>query len=100
MEYQIVWTQPALADVDAITDYIARRNPSAAEKMRATILEHVEILGTFPLIGPVYPRDRRGLIREIVCKKYRIFYRVIEASKRVEILTVWHGSRQEPDLPP
>jgi plasmid stabilization system protein ParE len=33
-----------------------------------------------------------------VCGIYRIFYRVNEGEKKVEILTVWHGSRAEPTL--
>ena len=36
------------------------------------------------------------MAREILCHRYRIFYRVQEANRRVEILTVWHGSRKEP----
>jgi len=59
----------------------------------------VEILATFPHIGPRYPRGRQSRVREIVCRRYRIFYRVIEERKVVEILTVWHGARDEPDLP-
>jgi hypothetical protein len=43
MDWEIVWTEPASSDLQAIVAYIAQHNP--------------------------------------------------------EILTVWHGSRQEPDLP-
>jgi plasmid stabilization system protein ParE len=50
-------------------------------------------------MGSVYPRDPEGKIRVVVSGKHRIFYRVIEEAKRVEILAVWHGRRQEPDLP-
>jgi toxin ParE1/3/4 len=95
-EYQVVWTEPAVADLEAISAFLEQASPSAAEKIRAEIVEHVEILRSFPLIGPRYPRDRRGLTREIVCRKYRIFYRVVEEAKRVEVLTIWHGSRREP----
>ena len=31
--------------------------------------------------------------------KHRIFYRVMAESKRVEILSVWHSARREPELP-
>lgn len=96
MDYQVIWTEPAVADLQAITAYIARRSPTAAERVGSAILRHVEILCTFPYIGPVYPRSRSGAIREILCKKHRIFYRVNEADKQVLILTVWHGSRDEP----
>jgi plasmid stabilization system protein ParE len=85
--------------LQAITTYVAGQSPVAAEKVRTSILSHVETLASFPLIGPAYPRDRTGLTREIVCGKYRIFYRVSEPDRRVEILTVWHGARREPRLP-
>jgi plasmid stabilization system protein ParE len=98
-EYQVVWAEPALADLQAIISYVARQSQAGAERVRSSILNHVDILGSFPLIGPVYPRDRRGRAREIVCGQYRIFYRVDESAKRVEILTVWHGARREPTLP-
>ena len=71
----------------------------AAESLRLSVLDHVELLARFPFIGPPYERDRTGRAREIQCGVYRIFYRVNEAEKRVEILTVWHGSRSEPTLP-
>jgi plasmid stabilization system protein ParE len=88
-----------LADLVALTAFIATHSPTAAERVRNSILDHVELLTSFPIIGPVYPRDRRGRTREIVCGKYRIFYRVDETNRRVEILTVWHGARREPDFP-
>jgi plasmid stabilization system protein ParE len=98
-EFEIVWTEPALTNLEESVAYLERRSPSAAEKVRTEILEHVETLKSLPFIGPTYPRDRSGRTREIVCRKYRIFYRVHEAVKRVEILAVWYGARQEPELP-
>jgi toxin ParE1/3/4 len=98
MAHQIVWAEPAIADLDIITAYVARRNVDAAERLRTAILDHVEILSTFPFIGPTYARDRQGTTREIICGLYRIFYRVLEDVSRVEILCVWHGARQEPNL--
>jgi len=50
-------------------------------------------------MGAYYPRGSPGPYRVIVVEKYRVFYRVSEEKSRVEILLIWHGSRQEPDLP-
>ena len=99
MDWQVIWTEPALAAFEGVIHYIAERNPTAAEAMRRSILDHVESLARFPFIGPKYERDRTGRSREIVCGPYRIFYRLEESSKKIEILTVWHGSRLEPELP-
>ncbi|MGA2177084.1 MAG: type II toxin-antitoxin system RelE/ParE family toxin [Verrucomicrobiota bacterium] len=100
MEVKIVWTEPALGDLEEIVTYISRDNPPAGARIGASIVEHVEILSSFPYIGPTYPRGASGRTREIVCGNYRIFYRVNESSKTAEILTVWHGARGEPTLPP
>ena len=99
MDLEVVWTDPALADFESAIRYLAERNPAAAEAVRLSILDHVATLARFPFIGPPYERDPTGWAREIVCGSYRIFYRVDEPARRVEILTVWHSSRSEPTLP-
>ena len=99
MDYEIVWTEPAVAALDAIVAYIAERSPAAARRIGDAVLGHVEILGAFPSIGPAYPPGSRGRNREISYKGYQIFYRVSEDTKRIEILTIWHGRREEPELP-
>ena len=100
MAYEIVWTDPATADLEAIVTFIAEKGQADAERVGLSILNHAEILASFPYIGPAYVSESGGRNREISYKSYRIFYRVMEDSKRVEILTVWHAARQDPDLPP
>jgi plasmid stabilization system protein ParE len=99
VDFQVTWTQSASDDPEAIVTHIAQANPAAAEKTGDAILKHVEVLRTFPQIGPRYPKDPHGRIREILCGKYRIFYRVTEESHSVQILTIWHSARDEPYLP-
>ena len=99
MDYQVVWSEPAAEDLEAIIRYIADDSVGAAEKIRVEILEHVELLARLPYIGPVYEKDRNGRTREILCRKYRIFYRVDDVARRINVLTVWHGARKEPILP-
>jgi len=98
MDYQVIWSDAAIGDLHEICTHIARDNPQAAKRVGQGILEHVRILGSFPLIGPAYPRGARGPLREIVYRPYRIFYDVSESSRRVEILHVWHGAREEPTM--
>ncbi|MBY0527708.1 MAG: type II toxin-antitoxin system RelE/ParE family toxin [Gemmataceae bacterium] len=99
MDYEVVWTDAAVADLQRETEYIAQDNPTAADRMARAIGERVDLLKTLPLMGATYPKGSKSRTRTIVSGKYRIFYCVIEAARRVEILTVWHGRRQEPDLP-
>ena len=96
MEFKVVWSEAAIADLHEICSYIARDNPEAALRMGQGILAHVQILARFPLIGPTYPRGAQGPLRQIVFRSYRIFYDVFEESHRVDILHVRHGAREEP----
>lgn len=98
MDYQVIWTDTAIADLNDLCTYIAQDNPRAAERVGRGLLDHVRILATFPFIGPAYPRGARGPLREIVFRPYRIFYDVSEEARRVEILHVWHGARREPEF--
>lgn len=99
MDWEVIWTEPAVADLEQIVRAAASRDATAAEALRIELLESVEVLRRFPQIGPTYERDRTGRTREILCRRYRVFYRVLEERHRVEILTVWHSSRREPRLP-
>jgi plasmid stabilization system protein ParE len=98
MDCQIVWTDRARDDLHEIVSYIAADNPEAARRVGMDIYETVALLGSFPLIGPTYPRGFHGNIREIVSWSYRIFYRVNNRRKIVEIITIWHGARGTPNL--
>jgi toxin ParE1/3/4 len=97
--FEIIWTETASADLESIVAHLAEKSPDAAEKTANSIVNHVEVLRTFPQIGPRYAKDPRRRVREVLCGKYRIFYRLNEQLNAVEILTVWHGARQEPELP-
>jgi plasmid stabilization system protein ParE len=98
MAYEIIWSESATADLESIVNQLARSSQESALKTGEAIINHVEVLRSFPRIGPCYPRDPRRIIREIVSGKYRVFYRVDDPNERVEILTVWHGARREPSL--
>ena len=50
---KVVWTEPALSDLDAIADYIALDKPSAAREFVRRVFAHVEQLAAHPLSDPV-----------------------------------------------
>ena len=88
------WTRPALADLEAIADFVGRDNPRAAQRLTARIVGAVETLSEHP------HRGRTGRIvgtRELVVADtpYIVPYRV--ASGEVQILAVFHGARRWPD---
>ena len=94
---KVVWTDPAIDDLQAIRDYIARDSELYADDFAAGILAAVERLESFPELGRVIPEVGVSKIREILFGNYRIIYRV--RKNRIQILTVIHGSRDLSRLP-
>lgn len=93
----VVWTEPAVADLQSIMDHIAADNPTAAIGVVNQIIQRVELLANTPRMGKRYIKYTEFEIREIVSGKYRVFYRLHDDS-RVEILAIWHSARGDPDL--
>ena len=88
---EIVWTEPALSEMDAIADYIALDNPEAARRLVARVFAHVEQLADHPKSGSKPPELRGWRYRQIVEPPCRIFYR--EEEGRVYILYVMRSER-------
>ncbi len=91
---RVVWTTSALADVEAIQDFIAQHSPAAAYTLATDILERTDrLLSDNPMIG------RAGRIagtRELVVSgtRYIVAYRLRD---QVELLAVMHGAREWPE---
>ena len=62
---QVIWTEPARADLEAIHDYIAIESPVAAIALVGRIVRHVEQLGRQPDSGSWLPELGRSLGRSI-----------------------------------
>ena len=73
---RLIWTEPALADLEAIADYIALDNPTAARRLVGRVFESVERLERFPNSGKRPPELPRSPYREIVVTPCRVFCRV------------------------
>ena len=88
---EIVWTEPALHDLDAIADYIALDNPEAAKQLVRRVFQHVEQLVQHPESGSKPPELKGWRYRQIVEPPCRVFYRLDES--RVYILYVMRAER-------
>ncbi|HWB61117.1 MAG TPA: type II toxin-antitoxin system RelE/ParE family toxin [Chthoniobacteraceae bacterium] len=89
---QIIWTEPALAELDAIADYIALDKPSAAERLVKLVFSSIERLSKFPDSGSHLPEMPGSIYRQVVVPPCRIFYR--HDGTTVFILFVMRGERQ------
>lgn len=94
MDFQIRITAAALADFEAIIEYSWANFPDSAERFGESLLDHLNILKSFPHIGK--PVAGRPGVRQLVHTPILIYYRVHAESELVEILHFWHGSRQKP----
>ena len=100
MDYKIIFSEPAIEDLASIVRFIGRDNQPAAAKFGGKLIESVRHLTTFPRMGRVVPEQSDENIREIVLKPYRIFYRVKDELRVIEIIRFWHAARGEPRIPP
>ena len=88
---EVIWTEPALNDLDAIADYIALDNPTAARDLVRRIFKHVDQLAIHPDSGS-RPRELKGWsYRQIIEPPCRVFYR--RESDLVYILYVMRGEK-------
>lgn len=88
---EVIWTEPALADLDAIADYIALDKPAAASGLVQRIFTHVEQLAAYPESGSRPLELKRSRYRQIVESPCRVFYRY--DGERVFILYVMRSER-------
>ena len=86
---ELIWTDPALSDLDAIADYIALDDPRAARELIQRVFRHVEQLIDHPESGSQPPELRPSRYRQIVEPPCRVIHRY--DGKRVFILHVLRG---------
>ena len=96
MDFKVLYTEPALADLEAIMDWSWAKHPEITERFANSILDHVDLLKNFPRMGTLvrgYPGVRRFLH-----SPFHVYYRIHETGRVVEILHFWHSSRKIPGL--
>lgn len=96
MNYELLWTEPALCDLEKIDRYLRRRNPAAARRLGEDILARIQMLASQPELGRIY--DPEWPYRVWPHKSYRIFYRVKPHERIVEIAHIRHAARDNPTL--
>jgi toxin ParE1/3/4 len=89
---EVIWTEPALQELDAIAEYIALDNPAAASDFVKAVFDKTERLENFPKSGRIPPELPDSVYREVVVPPCRIFYR--EDEQRVFVLFVMREERQ------
>lgn len=88
----LIWTEPALHDLNAIAEYIALDNLDAAKRLIKNIIRAVETLEEFPESGRCPPELKGTQYREKIVGPCRIFYR--QEKKKIYILYVMRVERE------
>ncbi len=89
---QIIWTEPALLDLNNIAEYIALDKPSAASHLVQKVFSKTERLEEFPESGRKPPELKKSRYKEIIVDPCRIFYRV--EKDKVYILYVMRSEKK------
>lgn len=89
---EIVWTEPALDDLEEIANYIALDKLSAAQRLVQNIFDRVELLSQSPNSGRKVPELSRSKYKEVIVGPCRIFYRF--SGGTVYVLHVMRAERE------
>ena len=90
-KYTLRWSSQAERNVDEVADRISRRDPKVASEWVERVIKEVERTTTIPMAGRIVPELNRPELRETFLGRYRIVYRIDEAT--VTLVTVFAGAR-------
>lgn len=95
---RLIWTEPALNDLESIAEYIALDKPDAARRYVRRVFQAVEHLSQFPKSGSIPPEVPHLPYRQVVVPPCRIFYR--SKGKAILIIFVMRSEQRlrEADL--
>jgi len=96
MDFKVLITDSAIADLKEIVEFVAQDNPAAAARLGGKLINLALNLDTMPARFPFHDKQRN--IRKMVSAPYLIFYRCDEKASVVYILHIWHGARNPPSF--
>ena len=89
---QIVWTEPALNDLEEIAEFIAIDNFDAAQKLVQSVFKRIEQIKNHPKSGRKPPElPRHSIYREVIVGPCRIFYR--KENTKIIVIYVMRSER-------
>lgn len=88
------FTPRAVRDLAEIADTIRIHNPSAALRVRAAILDAIDLVTS---ISSAWPCQDVAGVRKIVVRRFPhlVYYAVDEAAAEIAVLTIRHAARDE-----
>lgn len=83
---QIIWTEPALQELDEIADYISLYNPDAARKLVRSVFDRITLLREHPKSGKPVDELPGSVYRKLLVSPCQIYYR--EENNRILIIHI------------
>ena len=91
MARPIVWSDPAVDDLESAVTFVARDSEAYARSLAQLAIDAAESLREFPNRGHRLPDPKLSRFRELIVGSYRLVYSVEKS--RVLIVAVLHGHR-------
>jgi plasmid stabilization system protein ParE len=88
---KVIWTHPALDDLNDIIQHIAKDSPAYSERFGIHVAKAPKRLVKFPYSGRIVPEFNQETIRELIYGSYRIIYLIKEGD--CYVTAIIHGSR-------
>ena len=98
MDYQVVLSASARADLRNIVRYISLDAPDRAFQFGMFLISRTRLLARSPELGRVVPEFEDPAVREIIIHSYRVVYRLDDLNHSVELIRFWHAARDVPEM--
>ncbi len=92
---KVLWTDSALAQLQAIHDYLAQTSPEYALRIINRLTKRSIQIAQFPFSGRMVPEYEINEVREVIEWPYRIIYLIDPEAHKAEVLAVIHSSREQ-----
>lgn len=89
---RVLWTDAAVAQLQAIHDFIAQTSPEYALRVVDRITRRSEQIVAFPYSGRMVPEYELDEVRQIIEGSYRVIYLIKE--EQLEVLAVIHTAQE------
>ena len=94
MDFKILYTETALADLEAMMLWSWEKHPVTSERFAIELLNHIDLLRNLPYLGA--PAKKFSGVRCLLHSPIRVYYNVDKNRKVVEVLHFWHVARRNP----
>jgi toxin ParE1/3/4 len=91
---KVLWTDAAVAQLEAIHDYVAQISPEYARRIVDRLTKRSIQIAAFPFSGRMVSEYELNEVREIIEGSYRTIYLIKEDEDQIEVLAVIHSSRE------